>query len=66
MRATARIGTASSRCTRLESTVTIGSSSAGNTALRISPELDSSDIDPSSVDVDSQIQGKSAPTTNRA
>ena len=44
----------------------MGSSSAGKTALRISPELAISDIDPSSIEVDSQIQGKRPLTTNRA
>jgi len=59
-------GMASSRWTRFDSTTTIGSSSAGNTALRISPELAISDIDPSSAEVDSQTQGKRPLTMNSA
>ncbi len=44
----------------------MGSSSAGNTALRMSPELARSDIDPSRADAETQIQGKSPLTRNRA
>ena len=52
------IGSANRKWTRFESTDTIGSSSAGKTALRISPELAISDIEPSSAEAEVQIQGK--------
>jgi hypothetical protein len=57
---------ARSRWTRLESTVTMGSSSAGKTALRINPPLAIRDMDPSRTEVESQIQGKRPLTTKRA
>ncbi len=44
----------------------MGISSAGNTALRMSPELATSDMAPSRVETEVQIQGNSPLTRNRA
>ncbi len=60
------MGSAKRKCTRLAKTDTMGISSAGNTALRMSPELATRDMAPSRVEAEVQIQGNSPLTRNRA
>src|ERR1044071_7412128 len=56
--ATRRIGTASAKCTRCESTTTIGSASAGNITFLMRPAFDEIELVDSSTAAEKNVHGR--------